>query len=158
KAGRVVVGGEESLLEAILTTNGQPALILYGQPGPGYAIEGKPRWETSLPWQVVWEGTQSNLLQQIQPVGGTNRIMFFRPKRTVPTSTLRLEVMLGAGQTLMLRLHGQPGDRYVVESKATLDASATWQLVSQGVMISAQQQVSSQPTTNRTMFFRATRQ
>lgn len=81
QAGRVVVVGEEPLLEAILGSNRQPALILYAKPGPGYVIEGKPRLDALLLWQVVWEGTQTNLFQQIQPVGGTNRMMFFRAVR-----------------------------------------------------------------------------
>src|SRR5206468_497220 len=44
QSGRTVVVGAEPLLEAMLSSNREPALILYGEPGPTYVIEGKPRW------------------------------------------------------------------------------------------------------------------
>jgi hypothetical protein len=82
QSGRLVVVGAEPLLEAILNSNRQPALILYGLPGPDYIIEGKPRLDASLPWQSVWQGTQSDLFQEIQSVAGANRTMFFRARRS----------------------------------------------------------------------------
>src|SRR5206468_6476521 len=39
QAGRTVVVGNEPLLEAVLTSNRQPALILYGQPAPDFRSE-----------------------------------------------------------------------------------------------------------------------
>ena len=123
QAGRVVVVGEEPLLEAILASNRQPALILYGRPGPDYVIEGKPRWDTSLPWQVAWEGTQTNLFLQIQPIGGTNRMMFFRARRGI-TSTTTLTVRQVSGQ-LVIEWPLSAGNCALLES-TSLSTLDTW--------------------------------
>jgi hypothetical protein len=156
QAGRVVVVGAEPLLEAILATNRQPALILYALPGPDYTIEGKPRWDASLPWQTVWQGAQTNLFQQIQPIGGTNRMMFFRAKRAVSASTaLRLEAALSADGRAQLSLFGPPGSAVRLETSNGLTNDWTfWRDVTLGGLST---NVSPVPLNGRTLFIRARR-
>ena len=124
QAGRTVVVGHEPLLEAVLTSNRQPALILYGQTGPDYVIEGKPRLDVALPWQVVWEGTQTNLFQQIQPIGGTNRMMFFRARRGAVVAGTLLTVRQESGQ-LVIEWPAAAGN-CVLQESASVGASAVW--------------------------------
>jgi hypothetical protein len=156
QAGRVVVVGEEPLLEAILATNRQPALILYGKPGPDYVIQGKPRLDPALPWQVVWQGTQTNLFQQIQPIGGTNRMMFFRAKRAVSASTaLRLEAALGADGRAQLSLFGLPGSAVRLETSNGL--TNDWTFWRDVTLSGPSTNVSPAPLNGRTLFIRARR-
>ena len=55
-AGRVVVIGREPLLEALITTNGAPALVLYGPAGSDYVVEATSDLRTPNPWPAVWQG------------------------------------------------------------------------------------------------------
>ncbi len=80
QSGRVVIVGQEPLLEALIDTNRQPAMILYGQPGPGYVIESKPALSFVFPWEVAWRGEQTNLFQQLPIITDANRTLFFRAR------------------------------------------------------------------------------
>ena len=62
--GRVVVVGEELLLEAWLATNRQPMLTLYALPGPGYSLE----WKTNLvdAWTTHSRFEMTNLWQEFE--------------------------------------------------------------------------------------------
>jgi hypothetical protein len=124
QAGRVVVVGGEPLLEAILASNRQPALILYGLPGPDYVIEGKPRLDTALPWPAVWEGAQSNLFQQIQPIGGTNRMMFFRARRGTASVSASLTVRRESGQLIIE--WPASASHCVLQESTSLSTAASW--------------------------------
>ena len=80
-AGRLVIIGEEPLLEAGFDTNRQPSLILYGQPGPGYVIE------TATDFGGPWTTNQSLTLPDLwQPVAvpASAPQQFYRAKRTGP--------------------------------------------------------------------------
>lgn len=77
--GRVVVVAEEPLLEALVMTNHQRQLVLYGPPGQDYIIESSSQLGASQ-WQTAWQGTMSNLYRVIVPAQQTNS-MFFRAIR-----------------------------------------------------------------------------
>jgi hypothetical protein len=72
--GRLIVVGEQPLLEPFVFTNGQQALMLYAQPGTTNALETT----TSLADPVSWSPDRAvtmpptNLFQIIEPVC-TNR-------------------------------------------------------------------------------------
>ncbi|MEY2407977.1 MAG: hypothetical protein QOF48_647, partial [Verrucomicrobiota bacterium] len=80
-AGRVVIIGNEPLLEAMISTNHQRYLILYGEPGGGYVVESSPLPGGPGPWQVTWQGSLSNLSQTIQPPAATNSTIYYRAYR-----------------------------------------------------------------------------
>src|SRR5207247_6007880 len=61
---------------------------------------------TALLWQVVWQGTQSNLFQLIQPPTGTNRTMFFQARRG-PSENVRLEANLSTNGEFTFRLRSE---------------------------------------------------
>jgi len=81
--GRVVVVGNEPLLEAYISTNGQPALVLYAQPGTTNLLETT----TSLADPVSWSPDRTvtmpttNLFQVIEPVCTNRCTLFFRARR-----------------------------------------------------------------------------
>ena len=73
-----------------------------------------------LPWQVVWQGTQSNLFQQIQLIGGTNRMMFFRAAKVDPiiaTLTLAIDPVTHRPRLSVTAL---PNRAYVIQSSTNL--------------------------------------
>ncbi len=76
--GRVVVIADHPLLEALLATNAQRTLILYGKPGTNYVVETTPDLVTPA-WQTFWQGALTNLFQQID-IPGTNSIIFYRAR------------------------------------------------------------------------------
>ena len=72
---------ERPLLQAFLSTNAQPVLLLGGQDGVIYGIEATTNLGNPNSWQPIWQGTLTNLSQLIEPSASTNRMMFFRALR-----------------------------------------------------------------------------
>ena len=79
-AGRVVIIGNEPLLEAVMSTNQQRLLVLYGEPGTGYVVESSFSPTNTGPWQIAWQGSLSNLSVTLQPPG-TNGTIYYRAYR-----------------------------------------------------------------------------
>lgn len=90
QSGRLVIIGEQPLLEAIPGANGQHEVILYGKPGGTYTIHSTPVLEPAAPkvppepwwpqWQL-WQGPQETLFQSIPIRLGTNTSLFLRARR-----------------------------------------------------------------------------
>jgi hypothetical protein len=84
-AGRVVIVGEEPLLEAVMGTNGQPALLLYSKSGSTNWLDATTRLEPAPSWvlyqQVVMP--KDALLQVIQPVCTNGCTIFIRARRAL---------------------------------------------------------------------------
>ena len=81
QSGRVVVVGEEPLLEAYFETNHLLALMLYAKAGTTNVVIGSP--DLSVPaaaWTSVQSIGMSNLFQWVQPPT-TNQWMFYRAVR-----------------------------------------------------------------------------
>ena len=83
--GRVVVVGQEPLLECWRLTNGPPIITLYGQPAENYALLSSPAVEAPGEWPVVWEGPVNSLSTNFLLTNGlyapTNPASFFRARR-----------------------------------------------------------------------------
>lgn len=82
QAGRLVIIGEEPLLEAVLNTNRQPTVILYGKPAPGYVVETRTdfiagQWAPAVTNLTVG----SDLLLQIPTPASTSAVNFYRALR-----------------------------------------------------------------------------
>jgi hypothetical protein len=80
-ANRVVVVGVQPVLEVFPSTNGSPALVVYGQPGSSVVVESTSDLGNSESWESAWTAQQTNLFQVIPLVVGTNHFEFFRVKR-----------------------------------------------------------------------------
>lgn len=82
---RLVLVGEEPLLEWTHGTNGEPLLMLYGKPGPGYSIQSQQELGSSL-----WEPAISNLVcpaslwLRLTPPETTRPQIFYRAVRAGP--------------------------------------------------------------------------
>jgi len=80
QSGRVVVVGEEPLLEALRTTNGLVQFLLYAPVGTTNEVQTNHGVPSSswAPWgQVV----MTNLLQSLPPVSPTKQALFLRAIR-----------------------------------------------------------------------------
>jgi hypothetical protein len=79
--GRVVVVGENPLLEVVRCMNGQFQLILYALPGTTNRLETT----TSLPAQPFWipwqTNVQASLVHSVPCLSATNRTLFIRAMR-----------------------------------------------------------------------------
>jgi hypothetical protein len=83
QSGRIVVVGEQPLLEAIRSTNGQPALVIYAPTGTTNIIEST----SDFTWPVDWieepalsPVVMTNLFRELSLVN-PNRTMFYRAIR-----------------------------------------------------------------------------
>jgi hypothetical protein len=83
QSGRVVVVGNEPLLEALISTNGQPALMLYAQFGTTNILETTTSLVTPVSWTPDRTVTMptTNLFQLIEPVCTNRCTLFFRARR-----------------------------------------------------------------------------
>ncbi len=79
--GRVVVIANEPLLEALLSTNQQRSLVLYGKPGAGYVIQTTTQPNNPLLWQTVWQGSLTNLTLPLPAPGNSNGTLYYRAYR-----------------------------------------------------------------------------
>jgi len=80
--GRVVVIGQEPLLEAFIGANQEPAVVVYGQAGHTYHLLSTE----SLTEPAIWSTNRTvslgeNLFEVIEGVGSTNRTLFIRAVR-----------------------------------------------------------------------------
>lgn len=82
QAGRVVVVGEEPLLEASRTTNGLVQADLYAPPGATVRVE----WASQLPtgpggWNLLTQTNLTTLSTLLSPVPANTPMRFFRAVR-----------------------------------------------------------------------------
>jgi uncharacterized delta-60 repeat protein len=78
--GRVVVVGSAPFLEALIRTNRQPTLTLYGTPQTSYRLESTTNWAEPRSWRADWQGTLTNLFQVFTP-SNTNQTIFYRARQ-----------------------------------------------------------------------------
>jgi hypothetical protein len=81
QSGRVVVVGNEPLLEAVPTGPQEATLVLYGKPGPNYRILTCTSLDGCAPWQTFWQGNQADLFQTIPITLMPVHAQFFRAVR-----------------------------------------------------------------------------
>ena len=81
QSGRLVIIGEEPLLECLLATNGLPTLVLYGKPGWNCDMDARPTLDMVTPWQFYQQTTLMDLFQTFYPVPASNSPRFFRAVR-----------------------------------------------------------------------------
>ncbi len=82
--GRVVVIGPEPLLEAVLNSNREPALIVYGTPGTTNQLQSRTTLDLFSNWADGWLPVvvpTNGLWQVVDPLELTNAIQFIRARR-----------------------------------------------------------------------------
>jgi uncharacterized delta-60 repeat protein len=77
--GRVVFVGTNALLEALIQSNGQRTLTLYGKPQTSYILESTTDLAAPTLWRAEWQGAITNLLQVFH-LPNTNQTIFYRAR------------------------------------------------------------------------------
>lgn len=129
QSGRVVVLSDEPLLESVHNTNGQPLILLYGKPAPGYSIETKTN-VLSLNWQtVITNLTMTNLLKEITPPASASPLNFFRAKREGSITPARLRgAMLTQHTNVVFLVRGLANRTYGIQMSPGL-TTTNWQTI-----------------------------
>jgi hypothetical protein len=151
-AGRVVVIGAQSLLEAKIEAGSQRQVVLYGNPGDSYQLA----YTTNLAgtnWLPIWRVPMTNLYQTFG-VGDVVPQVFYRAWEFSANPPI-LELHLPAPTNASLLLYGQNGTNYVIETTTNLNPGTIWFPLTNLVMSNSFQFVPVGDPTNRTMFFRA---
>jgi RHS repeat-associated protein len=131
--GRVVVIGEEPLLEIFTTTNRQPSLTLYGKAVSGYSIE----WRTNLlagKWLPVLTNLTipANLFLNLNAPPAVGPKNYYRAKRIGAVLAPRIQGLARvAGTNVLLSFSGVSGQSYRVQVTPTLSPPA-WQNIGTG--------------------------
>ena len=81
QSGRLVIVGEEPLLECARGTNGLPALLLYGKPGWNCDVDARPTLSAGTPWQFYQQTTLTDLFQTFDLAPSPNSSGFYRAVR-----------------------------------------------------------------------------
>ncbi len=80
QSGRLVIIGEEPLLQAVLGTNGQPALVLFGPPDRQYVIETAPSLDATPTWSG-WRDLELTDLFDTVGIPDVEQQRFYRARR-----------------------------------------------------------------------------
>jgi len=123
-SGRLVIVGNESLLEAGTTTNGARAMTLYATPNYSYALE----YATHLGSGAVWTRLRPLAISQLATsVSGLDDIspIFYRAVR-FNADPPYLEASRNPDGSRFLVLFGLPGSNYVIESAPSVGGNPSW--------------------------------
>lgn len=150
-SGRLVLVGNESLLEAGASTNGGRELTLYAKPYFSYALE----YTTNVGPNAVWKRLPPLAITQLAtPVSGLAGInpIFYRAVE-FNADPPYLEAHRNPDGSRYLTLFGKPGSGYAIESAGAVGGSPAWSSLTNIAL--------SSPFTNvpvagqNTIFFRA---
>lgn len=151
RPGRLVIIGNESLLEADVSTNGDRAMTLYAKPNFSYALE----YTTNLGPVTTWTRMPPFVVTQLAtPVSGPGDFspIFYRALEFNADPPYLLANRNSDGSRF-LTLFGQPGSGYVIESAGGMGGTPVWNNLT-NVTLSAS--FTNIPVANQgTIFFRA---
>lgn len=123
-SGRLVIVGNESLLEATTTTNRGQAMTLYAKPYFAYALE----YTTNLGPNAVWTRMRPMAITQLAtPVSGLEGMkqIFYRAVE-FNADPPYLEANRNSDGSRFLTLFGKPGSGYVIESAGAAGNHPAW--------------------------------
>ncbi|HEY9170777.1 MAG TPA: hypothetical protein VI136_00670, partial [Verrucomicrobiae bacterium] len=122
-AGRVIIVEREPVL--LVSGGPSPVLTLFGLPGRGYALLAATNLEPGTVWgefhRLTLTGRFANLTGLTLPPAPS----FFRALE-VTDATPRLELLHLGGNVFALRLEGEPGVTYTVQSTPALTGAILW--------------------------------
>jgi hypothetical protein len=124
-SGRLVLVGDESLLEAAVTSNKSRTMTLYAKPYFTYALE----YRTNLTSKTVWTRLRPMAITELAtsvtaPEVGSDQV-FYRAVQYNPDPAYVEAHQDGSGNRY-LTLFGKPGSGYVIQTTPSLNAPITW--------------------------------
>lgn len=83
QTGRVIVVGPEPLLEAVLSSNAPPGLLVYAEPGTTNVLQMKSYLDPGIPWLngPIIRMPSNSPLYQVEPPVHPNGPLFIRGRR-----------------------------------------------------------------------------
>ena len=123
RAGRLVIVGEEPLLEALRASGGNRSLALYGKPWASYAIE----YTTDLSnpaWIHLLRTPMTNLVQVFSGLDTNPALILYRAYEFAPDPPL-----LEAGRVALNRsllVYGRAGTNYSLQYATNLSGVVAW--------------------------------
>ncbi len=123
-SGRLVIVGNESLLEAGVTTNGGRTLTLYAKPNFSYALE----YATNVAAGAEWTRLRPLAITQLAtPVAGVGDVapIFYRAVE-FNADPPYLEAHRNPDGSRFLTLFGKPGSGYTIESTGAVGGPPAW--------------------------------
>lgn len=151
-SGRVVVVGDEPLVEAERSSNGSRRLTLYGRPSYAYAVEYAEAiaggdWNL---WKRVPMTALSTTFQAPEAAGPN---VFYRAYEFQADPPL-LEANLAPGGARSLLLYGKRGASYSLEYKGDLASRGVWQPLGTIALTNSFSSLAA-PTNGANVFYRA---
>jgi hypothetical protein len=152
--GRVVVIGNQPLLEASLGTNAQRLLRVYGNPGEAYQLNLSTNLATTN-WLYAWHFPQTNLAQDYAAKQQLPVVFYRAEKLSAEPPILELSSATGTNMTLLF--YGMKGTNYVLQATTNLSISNAWFPASSFTLSNSFKYIDTGRQTNKTEFFRAKR-
>lgn len=125
QSGRVVVVGDEPLLEALRSPDESRTLALYGRPNASYAIEYANALSSSNLWTFWTRVPMTDLSAMLQPTQPIAPSVFYRAYEFTADPPI-LEALLQINRTGSVLLYGVPGRKYRLEQTAGLGPTPVW--------------------------------
>jgi hypothetical protein len=152
RAGRVVVIGLQSLLEARLGTNAERQLILYGNPGGSYQLAYRTNLTTGH-WVPVARVPMTNLWQSVAANSLLPQV-YYRAWEFSANPPL-LELSRPTPTNAMLLLYGTSGTNYILQTTTNLADPNGWLPLTSLILSNSFQFIPLDTLTNQARYFRA---
>ncbi len=123
QAGRLVIVGNEPLLEALRVPGGDRSLALYGKPWASYALESTTNL-SSTAWTHMLRVPMTNLVQFFSGLDTNSAAVLYRAYEFTADPPL-LEARL-ANQARSLLVYGRAGTNYTLQYSTNLSGVVTW--------------------------------
>ena len=127
-SGRLVIIGQESLLEAGLPTNGAREMTLYAKPYLCYALEYSTNAGPGSVWTRLRPIAVTQLATPVSGLGGAFSQIFYRAVE-FNADPPYIEANRNPDGSRYLTLFGKPGSGYVIESSRALRTPTIWSSV-----------------------------
>jgi hypothetical protein len=125
KNGRVFVIAAEPILEAQNTTANDRALVLFGRPWTGYAIEYATNLAPGSIWTRLLRVPLSATFQVLEQIDTGHATVFYRAYQ-LPPSPPSLEIKMSDARLPYLILFGASGKSYQLQTAPALLAQTIW--------------------------------
>jgi hypothetical protein len=123
--GRVIVIGDEPVLEALLRPDHSRFLRLYGRPGHSYTLDSQTRLQPALPWTLVARVPLAETVQEITGLDTSELMIFYRAQEFMASPPVLAASRAPDGQFVLL-LYGHPSESYLLQSSLDLMGPNSW--------------------------------
>lgn len=125
QSGRLVVVGQESLVEITPTAGGTRSLMMYGKPGSSYALEFTTNLNSPATWNLVARIPLTTLAAPLQGLPVISGPVFYRTVEFTAEPPV-LEAVRQPNGTQQFLVYGKPGVNYQIQYASALDSPVVW--------------------------------